>query len=400
VPNRAAFSLLVSGAAGAAALTAASAPSPLYPVYQRLWGFSAFMLTLIFAVYVFALLVALLTVGSLSDRIGRRPVASAALVLLAVGMVLFAIAGGSGGLIAARVVQGLAVGAATGTTTAMIMDSAPNPRWGSIISSAVPSLGIVIGAVLAGALVQFAPLPRQLVFWILAAVYVVLAGLVWTIPESARNATSAESPWRSLLPSAGLPANTRSTFLALVPSMSATWALGGLYLSLGSSVLRAILGVQNHFAVGLVLGVFFAAGTSGAVVSTALPARWRDEISYGTLAGGVLVTVAAMPAGTLPLYVVGSVVAGFGFGATFRSAVNALGDAAPADQRGEVFATMYIVSYLAFSLPALAAGLAVQWFGLESTAVTYGLVDVALVAVAMGAAIARAGRERGVRVTS
>ena len=282
----------------------------------------------------------------------------------------------------------------------MIMDSAPNPRWGSIISSAVPSLGIVIGAVLAGALVQFAPLPRQLVFWILAAVYVVLAGLVWTIPESARNATSAESPWRSLLPSAGLPANTRSTFLALVPSMSATWALGGLYLSLGSSVLRAILGVQNHFAVGLVLGVFFAAGTSGAVVSTALPARWRDEISYGTLAGGVLVTVAAMPAGTQPLYVVGSVVAGFGFGATFRSAVNALGDAAPADQRGEVFATMYIVSYLAFSLPALAAGLAVQRFGLESTAVTYGLVDVALVAVAMGAAIARAGRERGVRVTS
>ena len=118
MPNRAAFSLLVSGAAGAAALTAASAPSPLYPVYQRLWGFSAFMLTLIFAVYVFALLVALLTVGSLSDRIGRRPVASAALVLLAVGMVLFAIAGGSGGLIAARVVQGLAVGAATGTTTA------------------------------------------------------------------------------------------------------------------------------------------------------------------------------------------------------------------------------------------------------------------------------------------
>jgi len=107
-----------------------------------------------------------------------------------------------------------------------------------------------------------------------------------------------------------------------------------------------------------------------------------------------------MPAGTLPLYVVGSVVAGFGFGATFRSAVNALGDAAPADQRGEVFATMYIVSYLAFSLPALAAGLAVQRFGLESTAVTYGLVDVALVAVAMGAAIARAGRERGVRVTS
>ena len=390
MPNRT-VPLLVAGSAGAAALAAASAPSPLYPVYQRLWGFSAFTLTIIFAVYVFALLAALLTVGSLSDRVGRRPVASAGLVLLAVGMLLFAIAGGPGGLIAARVVQGFAVGAATGTTTAMIMDSAPNPRWGSIISSAVPSLGIVIGAVLAGALVQFAPLPRQLVFWILAAVYVLLAALVWTIPESARgDATSPEPLWRSLLPSAGLPAKTRSTFLALVPSMSATWALGGLYLSLGSSVLRVILGVQSHFVVGIVLGVFFAAGTTGAVASTALPARGRDGISYGTLAGGVLITIAAMLSATLPLYVAGSLIAGFGFGASFRSAVNALGEEAPTDQRGEVFATMYVVSYLAFSLPALAAGLAVEKFGLTSTAVTYGVAEVALVAVATGAAIVQA----------
>ena len=52
-------SFFVAGAAGAATLTAASAPSPLYPVYQRLWGFSAFTLTVIFAVYVFALLAAL-----------------------------------------------------------------------------------------------------------------------------------------------------------------------------------------------------------------------------------------------------------------------------------------------------------------------------------------------------
>lgn len=63
---------------------------------------------------------------------------------------------GTGGLIAARIVQGVAVGAATGTTTAMIMDSGPNPRLSSILSSAVPSLGVAIGAVLAGALVEFA----------------------------------------------------------------------------------------------------------------------------------------------------------------------------------------------------------------------------------------------------
>ena len=387
-------SFLVAGAAGAATLTAASAPSPLYPVYQRLWGFSAFTLTVIFAVYVFALLAALLTVGSLSDRVGRRPVASGALVLLALGMLLFAIAGGAGGLMAARIVQGFAVGAATGTTTAMIMDSAPNPRFGSIVSSAVPSLGIAIGAVLAGALVEFAPLPRQLVFWILAVVYLVLAALVWLVPERARpESTSRESIWRSLRPSAGLPPATRPAFFALVPSIGATWALAGLYLSLGSSVVGTVLDVHSHFVVGIVLGVFFAAGISGAVVSTVSPPRLREWFGYGTLTVGVLVTIAAMLMSALPLYVVGSVVAGFGFGATFRFAINALGEAAPVAQRGQVFATMYIVSYLAFSVPALAAGLAVERFGLKPTAVAYGALEVALVLIATVAGIVRARRQ-------
>ncbi|WNV87886.1 MFS transporter [Umezawaea sp. Da 62-37] len=387
-------SFLVAGAAGDATLTAASAPSPLYPVYQRLWGFSSFTLTVVFAVYVFALLTALLTVGSLSDRVGRRPVASAALVLLALGMLLFTVAGGPGGLMAARIVQGLAVGAAAGTTTAMIMDSAPDPRFGSMVSSAVPPLGIAIGAVLAGALVEFAPLPRQLVFWILAVVHLVLAALVWLIPERARpESTSRESVLRSLLPSAGLPAATRPVFFALVPSIAATWALGGLYLSLGSSVLGSVLDVRSHFVVGIVLGAFFAAGVAGTVVSTVLPPRLREWFGYGTLAAGVLLTIEAMLMGALPLYVVGSVVAGIGFGAVFRFAVSALGEAAPAAQRGQVFATMYIVSYLAFSVPALAAGLAVVRFGLKPTAVVYGALEVALVLLAAVAGIVRARRE-------
>ena len=304
-------SFVVAGAAGAATLTAASAPSPLYPVYQRLWGFSAFTLTVIFAVYVFALLAALLTVGSLSDRVGRRPVASGALVLLALGMLLFAVAGGSGGLMAARIVQGVAVGAATGTTTAMIMDSAPNPRFGSIVSSAVPALGIAIGAVLAGALVQFAPAPSptrlldprrrlsrargaRLVDPRARPPRVDVAGVDLAVASAERRASAA----------------TRPVFFALLPSIAATWALGGLYLSLGSSVLRTVLDVHSHFVVGIVLGVFFAAGAAGTVVSTVLPPRLREWFGYGTLALGVLVTIAAMLMIALPLYVVGSVVAG------------------------------------------------------------------------------------------
>lgn len=386
-------SFAVAGASGAATLTAASAPSPLYPLYQRLWGFSAFTLTVVFAVYIFALLAALLTVGSLSDRLGRRPVASAALVLLAVGTLLFAVAGGVGGLIVARVVQGVAVGAATGTTTAMIIDTAPGRRRGSVVSSAVPPLGIAAGAVVAGALVEYAPLPRQLVFWVLAILYVILAALIWRTPESARlEPTSGRSRWRSLVPTVGLPSSVRPTFFALLPSMGATWALAGLYLSLGSSILATVLGVSNRFVVGVVLASFFLAGIGGSAVSAALPPRFGEWLGHGTLAVGVLITIAALPMRMLPPYVAGSVIAGFGFGALFRSAVDALDQSAPPARRGQVFAVMYIVSYLAFSVPALAAGLAAVRFGLMPTAIGYGVMEVGLVAGAMSARVARARR--------
>ena len=75
-------------------LFASAAPSPLYPVYQQLWGFSAFTLTVVFAAYVLTMLVSLLTVGSLSDHIGRRPVLAVALVMLIASMVLFVTADG------------------------------------------------------------------------------------------------------------------------------------------------------------------------------------------------------------------------------------------------------------------------------------------------------------------
>src|SRR5712692_11309548 len=80
---------------------AASAPTPLYVVYQKEWGFSATTLTVIFAVYVVGLIGSLLTVGALSDYVGRRPVLAGAIALEAAAFVLFLTAGDVTGLIAA-----------------------------------------------------------------------------------------------------------------------------------------------------------------------------------------------------------------------------------------------------------------------------------------------------------
>src|SRR3954452_2990041 len=62
-------------------LAASSVPSPLYAVYRARWGFSPVMLTVVFASYALAMLVALTVFGALSDYRGRREVVLIALVL-------------------------------------------------------------------------------------------------------------------------------------------------------------------------------------------------------------------------------------------------------------------------------------------------------------------------------
>src|SRR5271169_1236888 len=69
-------------------LAASSAPTPLYATYQAKWGFSPITVTIIFGVYAVVFLAALLTVGALSDHVGRRPVILVAVILQAVAVIV------------------------------------------------------------------------------------------------------------------------------------------------------------------------------------------------------------------------------------------------------------------------------------------------------------------------
>jgi MFS family permease len=115
------------------------------------------MLTVIFGAYVLSLLGALLTVGSLSDYIGRRPAILAALSLNVVAMIMFISADSAAALIAARAVQGFATGLATATLGAAIMDT--DRSRGPVLNSITAFIGLTVGSLGGGALVTYAPDP-------------------------------------------------------------------------------------------------------------------------------------------------------------------------------------------------------------------------------------------------
>jgi MFS family permease len=109
-------------------MATASAPSPIYPLYRERWGFSVTMLTVIFAVYVAGLLGALLTAGSLSDHLGRRPVLVAALLVAAASTAIFWAADGVTDRTALRFVTGGRAASSVVTNRGAARSSSQMPR--------------------------------------------------------------------------------------------------------------------------------------------------------------------------------------------------------------------------------------------------------------------------------
>jgi MFS family permease len=370
---------------------AASAPTPLYVVYQKEWGFSATTLTVVFAVYAIALIGSLLTVGALSDHVGRRPVLGAAIALEAVAFVLFLGARGVTGLLAARIAQGIATGVAFSTLGATLVDLNPphSPGRAGLINAIAPISGLAFGALGSGALVEFAPAPTQLVFALLIVGTGVAALTVALMPESSARRPGALA---SLIPALGIPARLRSDVYALVPIIVASWALGGLYLSLGPSVAATLFGFGSHLIGGLVVTLLWGTGSLTAFALRRWPAGRALGISAVLLSTGTAVTLAGIETHTAALGVVGTVVAGGGFGASGLGSFGTLARIAGPGERSEVLAAALVIAYLAFSLPAIAAGFAATSVGLRPTTVVYSLGVIALGIVALAAQRIRAAR--------
>ncbi|MGA5300961.1 MFS transporter [Nucisporomicrobium flavum] len=356
---------------------ASSAPSPLYVVYQQLWGFSAVTLTVVFAVYVVGLIGALLVLGALSDHVGRRPVLAAAIALETVALVLFLTAGDVGVLLAARFLQGIATGAALTTLGAALVDLNPPhaPGRAGLINSIVPLAGLALGSLGTGALVQFAPGPTHLVFALLLAGMVLAAGVVLLMPETATRRPGGAA---SLVPRLGVPARLRADVLALVPVIVASWALGGLYLSLGPSVAVGVFGLGNHLIGGLVVTLLCGTGALTAFALRGHPTPRVLTLAGGLLTLGTAVALAGVQSDAVTLAGVGTVLAGVGFGASALASFGTLARLADPHERGELLAVALTIAYVAFSLPAVVAGLAATSFGLHATALVYGAVVVLL----------------------
>jgi len=361
-------------------LFAASAPSPLYGLYQRLWGFSALTLTAIYASYALGGLITLLVAGRLSDFVGRRPILRAGLAVDIAAMGVFILATDVEMLFLGRVLVGIGTGLAIGAVSAWLVDLQPvsDPGLGGIMSSAGTLLGLGAGAMVAALLVQFGPDPLHLVYWLLAATYAVAILGLGRVPDE----IPRRSGWQaSMRPTIGVPATARRTFVAGAPAVVALWALGGLYLSLGPSLAAAVSQSDSRVAGGLVIFLLCGAGSIAGYslrAQASAPLLVRGSI---LLIAGVVTTLCGVVAHSIVLLYGGSLVAGLGLGSAFSAFVRELARLAPPEARAGLLAAVYLLTYASFSVPAIIAGAAVSIYGLVPTAYAYGALVVGLTVV-------------------
>ena len=369
---------------------ASSAPSPLYGVYAARWHFSATTETVVFAVYAIGLLAALLVVGRLSDHLGRRRVILAALVVEAGAMVCFIAAGSTSLLLLGRALQGVATGGAIGALSAALVElSAGAGRsvvMAALVNSAAPTLGIAAGALGTSALVQYGPAPTRLVYWLLLGGLSVGAALVASMRETGTRRAGALA---SLVPRAGVPRPARATFVRALPCLIALWALGGFYLSLGPALAGTLAASSNLLWGGAVIFLLTGTGALAAILGRHIAER--PAMLYGCidLVAGVAITLLAIATTSAWVLLLGSLVAGSGFGLAFLGAFRTLSALAQPEERAGMIAVIYIVSYLAFSVPVVFAGAAVTHAGLHDVALVYAGAVAALAALGAATSVPR-----------
>ncbi|MWB99322.1 MFS transporter [Agromyces seonyuensis] len=362
----------------AVALAFSTVPTPIYAFYQERDGFPTWVTTVIFAAYAVGVVVSLYFAGHVSDWLGRRRVFLAALAIEIVAAGMFLLWAEVPGLIVARFVSGVGIGALTATATAHISELRAVAKPDSTIAPVVASFanigGLAMGPLIAGILVTYAPAPMFLpyvVFVLLLALAVVAVAL---LPETVRLESRPYRPQRIAVPAA-----SRGTFWAAGAAAFAAFAVFGMFMALTPTVLVVAMGVDSHLAAGAVPFAVFMSAAIAQVLTVRRPLGRQLLLSLVLVAVGIAAMALAVLAGILWLFVLAGITAGAGVGVLFRSSLGVAGSLAPAGNRGEVLAGVFLIAYVGLAVPSLLIGVALVVAPLQPVLVVFAVLVLAVV---------------------
>lgn len=372
------------GVVGIAVLYISSTlPTALYPLYEREFGFSELVVTAIYGSYVIGNLAVLLTLGRLSDQLGRRPASLLALVIVIASTLCFLAARGTAWLYAGRVLNGFAVGLGAGALTAWIAELEPShdKRRAARVASAGNLAGLGVGPLLTGMLARYAPAPLRTGYVVYLVVLLVTMALLAQAVEGVRHPVHRVSQLK-LQPRIGIPRDIRLPFLAPAALAFAVFALGGFYSALTPGLLSHGLNEHSPAVLGAVVALFFGTGALVAASSGRLGNRPAMLLATALLLAGLTLLLVAERYGSLRWLLVATVVCGAAMALGYRCSLGMVNEIAPSEQRAELVSAYLLVCYTANSIPVFGVGLLSRLAGASSAHVAFAALLAALAVIA------------------
>ncbi|MET9227600.1 MFS transporter [Lentzea sp. NPDC003310] len=370
------------------AMAYSTVPAPLFPLYVAREGFSTFAITVVFAAFAVGVVISIVLAGHLSDHAGRKTILIPALGLEIVSALLFLTGTSLPVLVVARTINGLGVGMIAATATAYLHDlhtrhrPGAGPRRFEVVSTAANIGGLGVGALVSGALAQYAPSPLSTPYVVLAVLLVVSVAAVALTPETVDRRRVPYRPQRI-----SADHGDRRGYLAAGAGAFASFAVFGVFTSVAPGFVAGELHHPSRLLAGLVVFLVFGGAAVAQTVTGGLSAGVRRALGLGGQAVGVVLVVASMYAVSFPVFLVGGALAGIGAGVQFKASIGAVAATAASARRGEALATLFFVAYLGLSVPSLSIGLASRY--LAPVSVMTWFAGVLLVLLAGVAALSR-----------
>ncbi|PRX16859.1 putative MFS family arabinose efflux permease [Actinoplanes italicus] len=338
----------------AVAMAFSTVPAPLYPLY----GFSTFTVTLVFAAYAVGVVASLVLAGHVSDRLGRRRVLVPALGLELVAAVLFLAGDSVPLLLVARFVTGLGVGMITATATAYLHElhaaerpGAPGTRF-EVVSTAANIGGLGLGTLVAGVLAQFVTAPLRTPYAVFVVLIVAAVAAVTLAPETVRPSGAYRYRPQRVTTGRG-PA-----YLAAATGAFAAFSVFGFFTSVAPGFVAGTLHQPSRALAGLIVFAVFGGSAVAQTLTTALSARSRTTLGLSAQAAGTTALVSGMHLASLPVFLIGGLLAAAGAGVLFKASIGTVAALAAPQDRGAALAGLFLIAYVALAVSALAIGLA------------------------------------------
>lgn len=358
-------------------------PTPLWAIYQRHDGYSTIAVTVAFAAYAAGVIVSLFLAGHLSDRWGRRRVLVPAILLEAAAAALLLSSTSLGVVITARVLSGLGIGMITATATAHLSElhAAARPAAGRARADLVATVanlgGFAAGPLTAGLLAQYAPAPLRTSYAVFLVLLLAAAAVVARVPETV---TGPRAPQRYRPQRVTVPDAARPRYFAAGGGAFAALSVLGLFTSLAPAFVAGTMHHPSRALAGLVASMVFASGAAAQVLLRRETIRRQVAGGLVLMTAGLLTVTAGVWAASLPVLLLGGVVAGAGAGALLKGAVSTVVDLAPPATRGEALAGVFLGGYLGLAVPVLGLGVATQFLPARVALLGFAAVVIAVIA--------------------